>query len=135
MAPAVRCAMKIAHALSEDYKDKFNHITGIEFSMGLDHGHMMGTKNLSDTDMEHLTWFGTCVFKAMKVARECTRPFYVGITSLVYHNLSEDMRVSTKRILGLKKSVDVWTKVSYVFDNVKKHLYQSNNKLPIDDEA
>jgi class 3 adenylate cyclase len=134
MSPAVKCAMKIVHALSEDYKQKFEHIVGIEFSIGIDHGHIMGTKNLSDIGMEHLSWFGTCIFKAMRVAKDCSHPFYIGITSLVYHNLSEEMRISTKRILGLRKSVDVWTKVTYQYENVKKHLYQTNHKLPIDDE-
>lgn len=133
MNTAVKCAMRITQALSDDYKQKFAHIQGLEFSMGLDHGHIMGTKTLSDTDMEKLTWFGTCIFKAMRVSKECSRPFYIGVTSLIYHDLSEDMRINTRRILGIKKSVDVWTKVTYQFDNVKKHLYQTNNKLPIDD--
>ena len=133
---AVKGAMKIAHALSEDYKSKFAHINGLEFAMGMDHGHIMGTKNLSDVNgMEHLSWFGTCIYKAMRICRECSRPFYIGVSGNIYHNLGEDLRITYRRILGLKKSVEVWTKVTYQYENVKKHLYQTNHKIPMDEEA
>ncbi len=131
---AVKAAMKIAYALSEDYKADFAHITGLEFSMGMDHGHIMGTKNLSDIGMEHLTWFGTCIYKAMRICKECSRPFYIGVSGTIYHSLGEDLRITYKRILGIKKSIDVWTKVTYQYENVKKHLYQTNHKIPIDSE-
>ena len=131
---AIKTAMKVAHALSEDYKADFAHITGLEFAMGIDHGHIMGTKNLSDNNMEHLSWFGTCIYKAIRICKECSRPFYVGVSGIIYHNLGEDLRIAYKRILGIKKSVDVWTKVTYQYENVKKHLYQTNHKIPIDSE-
>ena len=131
---AIKTAMKVAHALSEDYKADFAHITGLEFAMGMDHGHIMGTKNLSDIGMEHLTWFGTCIYKAIRICKECSRPFYIGVSGTIYHSLGEDLRITYKRILGIKKSIDVWTKVTYQYDNVKKHLYQTNFKLPIDSE-
>lgn len=131
---AIKTAMKVAHALSEDYKADFAHITGLEFAMGMDHGHIMGTKNLSDIGMEHLTWFGTCIYKAIHICKECSRPFYIGVSGTIYHSLGEDLRITYKRILGIKKSIDVWTKVTYQYENVKKHLYQTNFKLPIDSE-
>ena len=131
---AVKGAMKIAYALSETFKTEFAHISGLEFAMGMDHGHIMGTKNLSDTGMEHITWFGSCIYKAMRICRECSRPFYIGVSGTIYHSLGEDMRIYYRRILGLKKSVDVWTKVTYQYENVKKHLYQTNHKIPLDSE-
>ena len=133
LEPAVKGAMRIAHALSEDFKPHFSGILGLEFSMGLDHGHIMGTKNLSDNGMEHLTWFGSCIFKAMRIAKECSRPFYVGISGSIYHNISEDLRIAQRRILGIKKTVEMWTKVSYQYENVKKHLYQTNHKIPLEE--
>ena len=71
----------------------------------------------------------------MRICKECSRPFYIGVSGIIYHNLGEDLRITYRRILGLKKSVEVWTKVSYQYENVKKHLYQTNHKIPIDDEA
>ncbi len=130
----VKGALKIAHALSEDFKEQFAGINGVEFSMGLDHGHIMGTKNMSDNGNEHISWFGSCIYKATRIAKECARPFYVGISGVIYHSLGEDMRIATRRILGIKKNVEIWTKVSYQYENVKKHLYQTNHKISPDAE-
>ena len=130
---AVMCAMKIAHALSEDFKYQFSAIPGLEFSMGLDHGHIMGTKNLSDGGLDDITWFGACINKAQRICKECARPFYVGVSGNIYHSLDDDMRLTQRRILGIKKNVEIWTKVSYQYENVKKHLYQTNHKISLDE--
>ena len=39
-----------------------------------------------------------------------------------------------RRILGIRKKVEIWTKVSYQYENVKKHLYQTNHKISFDEE-
>ena len=132
---AVIGALKITYALSETFKQQFAAISGLEFAMGIDHGHIMGTKNLSDVNMERLTWFGTCIYKAMRICKESSRPFYVGISGIIYHNISKELRTTSRRILGIKKSVEVWTKVTYHYENVKKHLYQTNHKIPIEEEV
>ena len=129
----VRYAMKVSQALGEDFKQLFADIPGVEFSMGLDHGHIMGTKCQSDCGYDKISWFGSCIYKAMRISKECARPFYIGISGTIYHNLGEEMRIAQRHILGIKKSVDIWTKVSYQYDNVKKHLYQTNHKIPIDE--
>lgn len=131
---AVKGAMNIAYAVSETFKKQFSAISGLEFSMGLDHGHIMGTKNQSDCGYDHMSWFGTCIFKAIRISKECGRPFYIGLPSSVYHLLNEDMKRAERRILGFKKPVDIWNKISYQYENVKKHLYQTNHKLNIEDE-
>lgn len=130
---AVKGALKVSHALSEDFKSQFDTIPGFEFAMGIDHGHIMGTKTQSDNGTEHFAWFGSCVYKAMRICKECARPFYIGISGSIYHSLGEDLRTTTKRILGIKKSVEIWTKISYQYDNVKKHLYQTNHKISLDE--
>ena len=133
LEPAVKGAMRIAHAITEDFKSQLSGILGLEFSMGLDHGHIMGSKNLSDHGTEHITWFGSSIYKAMRIAKECQRPFQVGISGSIYHSLSEEMRITQRRVLGIKKTIEMWTKVSYQYENVKKHLYQTNQKLPLDE--
>lgn len=133
-AEAVKGALKIAHAITEDFKEPFAALNGLEFAMGLDHGHIMGTKNLSDNGLEHISWFGTCIHKAMRIAKECARPFYIGISGVIYHSLDETLRIATRRILGIKKNVEMWTKVTYQYENVKKHLYQTNHKISPEEE-
>lgn len=129
----VRGAMKIVHAITEDFKQQFSFISGLEFAMGMDHGHIMGTKSLSDNGSEHISWFGSCIYKAMRICKECSRPFYVGISGSIYHSLEDSLRITTRRILGIKKNVDMWTKVTYQYENVKKHLYQTNHKISPDE--
>lgn len=130
---AVKSAIKISTFLSEALKTKFGNITGLEFGMGMDHGHIMGTKNLSDNGIECLTWFGTSILKAKSICRECARPYYLGISSVIYHGLDEELLITIKRILGIKKRVELWTKVSYQYENNKKHLYQTNHRIALDD--
>ena len=131
---AVKCALKITHALSEDFKQQFAGILGFEFSMGLDHGHIMGTKTISDNGIESISWFGSCIYKAKRIAEESSRPFYVGISSAIYHSLDESLRIAQRRILGIKKNVEMWNKSTYQYDNVKKHLYQTNHKFSLEEE-
>lgn len=131
---AVLGALKISSAIGEDFKSLFNVIPGMEFSMGIDHGHIMGTKNLSDNGIEHISWFGSCILKAARISKECARPFYLGVSGSIYHNLGESLRTTRKRILGIGKNVDIWTKITYYYDNVKKHLYQTNHKISLDDQ-
>ena len=131
---AVKGAMRIAYALSESFKQLFADLPGFEFSLGIDHGHIMGTKNISDTCYDHITWFGSCVDKAMRIGKECARPFHIGISGSIYHNLDESLRITERRILGIKKKVEIWTKISYQYENVKKHLYQTNHKISLDEE-
>ena len=56
---AVTGALKVVYALTDKYKHQFSSINGLEFAMGLDHGHIMGTKTLSDHGIETMSWFGT----------------------------------------------------------------------------
>lgn len=129
MKKAVSGALKMVYALTESFKSKFDLVSKMEFGMGLDHGHIMGTKTLLDHGFEQITWFGSCIFKAISVAKECGRPYYVGVSSIVYHNLDESLLITTRRIIGIKKRIELWTKVTYQYENVKKHLYQTNHKI------
>ena len=69
----------------------------------------------------------------MRISKECARPFYIGISGSVYHNLPDELRTTTRRILGIRKSIEMWTKVTYQYENVKKHLYQTNHKISLDE--
>jgi len=130
---AVRCAMNIASALFTTYHPTFGNIAGLEFAIGMDHGHIMGTKNLSDNNLEQLNWFGSCIYKAIRIGHESIRPYHISISSVLFHNLPEELRIKVRRILGIKKNSEIWTKVTYQHENVKHHLYQTNHKISIEE--
>ena len=128
----VKKALKISSALNDEFKSNFDMI-GLEFAMGMEHGHIMGSKTLSDNGLEQISWFGTCICKAKEICRQCARPFHMGVSSMIFHNLSDDMRTKQRNILGIKKTVELWAKVSYQYENTKHHLYQTNQKISIDE--
>ena len=103
MTNSIKGAMKVVSALCETFKPHFSSITGFEFGMGIDHGHIMGIKTLSDGNFEKITWFGSCIYKAIRICKESSRPFYISISGCIYRNLGNDMKTATRRILGIKK--------------------------------
>ncbi|MBR0178315.1 MAG: hypothetical protein IJQ11_12925 [Bacteroidales bacterium] len=132
---AVRTAMKIAFALSDTYKPLYANIPNIEFSMGIDHGHVLGKKSLTEIGSDRITWFGMSIYKAKAISKESARPYHIGVASIVFNNLEESLKTKEKRILGIKKTVELWTKVSYMHENSKKHYYQTNHKLDFKEET
>lgn len=123
---AVDIALKTADLLSVTLSHEFEKHTHVNFSIGVDKGNILGTKCISDKRNEHISWFGTPIKKAIAISHQCTRPFFVGISGTVYEHLNEDMLTTTKHILGIKKHVEIWSRISYQFENIKKHLYQTN---------
>ena len=130
----VNIALKIADLCSIKLREVFEKHCHLNFSMGIDNGNILGTSTISDNQQQHVAWFGLAIDKAMAIAQRTMRPFYVGVSGTVFHHLNEDLLTTTKRILGIKKQVEIWEKASYEFENVKKHLYQTNFHKDIDEQ-
>lgn len=130
----VNIALKIADLFSIKLREVFEKHCHLNFSMGIDNGNILGTSTISDNQQQHVVWFGLAIDKAMAIAQRTMRPFYVGVSGTVFHHLNEDLLTTTKRILGIKKQVEIWEKASYEFENVKKHLYQTNFHKDIDEQ-
>lgn len=124
---AVKTALQLSTMLNECLPDKIVQYTPhIDFAIGIDHGHILGSKVRSDNAMEHMIWYGVSIDKAKAICGECSRPFFVGVSNSVYTTLDESLRIATKRLLGIKRKVEIWSKISYQFENVKHHMYQTN---------
>lgn len=126
VSDVVNIAFQIADLLSLKLRETFEKHTHTNFSMGIDNGNILGTKTINGDNFCQTIWFGTAIDKAATIAQKCLRPFFIGISGTVFHHLDDELRTTTKRILGIKKQVDIWERVSYQYDNVKKHLYQTN---------
>lgn len=122
----VEVAMKIANLFSVQLRESIEKVAAISFAMGIDIGNVLGTKVKSDFDYSEVIWFGKAINKAMTICHECNRPYFVGVSGTIYNHLDENLRVTTKRIIGIKKQVELWNRLSYQFENEKKHLYQTN---------
>ncbi|MBO7083004.1 MAG: hypothetical protein J6W30_04090 [Bacteroidales bacterium] len=130
----VDVAIKTATLFCTTLREPIEKHSHISFSMGIDHGNILGTKTISNDKFPQMVWFSPDIEKARTIAKECQRPFFVGLSGTVYHHLDDSLKRTSKRILGIKKEVDIWNRVAYEFDNVKKHLYQTNFQKPFEED-
>ena len=131
----VDIAMKTADLISLGLKETLEKHTHNNFSLGIDNGNILGSKVSNEINGNQIIWFGRTIEKAITISHQCQRPFYVGLSRTVFHHLDESLTKTTKRILGIKKEVDVWTRASYQFENIKKHLYQTNFHRSFEEQA
>ena len=130
----VDVAIKTANLLNITLRETIEQVTHLNFGIGVDHGNILGTKTTDENGYSHVAWFGHTIEKAITICKFSQRPFYVGISRSVYHHLDDSLKITTKTILGIKKEVNLWNRMSYEFDNVKKHLYQTNALRTFEDE-
>ena len=130
----VNVAIKTATLLNVSLRETFEKQTHLNFGIGVDHGNVLGTKAVNENGYPHIAWYGNTIEKAIALSRFSQRPFLVSVSRSVYHHLDESIKTTTKHILGIKKEVNLWTRMSYQFDNVKKHLYQTNAQISFNDE-
>lgn len=122
----VDIAVKTATLFCTTLREQIEKHCHLSFSMGIDYGNILGTKTFINDKFSQVVWFSPDIEKAITIAHECQRPFFVGISGTVYHHLDDSLKRTSKRILCIKREVDIWNRVSYEFENVKKHLYQTN---------
>ncbi|MCR5644804.1 MAG: hypothetical protein K6F96_00215 [Bacteroidales bacterium] len=122
----VDIAIKTANLLSITLRETIEQHTHLNFGFGVDCGKILGTKAFDENNYPHMAWFGRTVEKALALSHLSQRPFFVSISRSAYHQLDESLKTTTKKILGIKKQVDIWTRVHYEFQNEKKYMYQTN---------
>jgi hypothetical protein len=127
-------AVKTANLFNVSLRETFEKHTHLNFGIGMDHGNILGTKAIDENGSPHIAWFGNAIEKAIALCHLSQRPFLVSVSRSVYHHLDDSLKVTTKHILGIKKEVSLWTRMSYQFDNVKKHMYQTNAQISFNDE-
>lgn len=130
----VDVAIKTANLLNVNLRETIEKHTHLNFGIGVDHGNILGTKTIDENGYTHISWFGRSIEKAIALCHQSQRPFFVSVSRSVYHHLDDSLKTTTKSILGIKKEVNLWTRMSYLFDNTKKHLYQTNAQRSFNDE-
>lgn len=130
----VDIAIKIASLFNVTLRETVEQHTHVNFGIGVDHGNILGTKTTDENGYTHIAWFGHAIEKAITLCHLSQRPFFVSVSRSVYHHLDEKLKTATKHILGIKKEINLWTRMSYQFDNAKKHLYQTNAQRSFNDE-
>lgn len=130
----VDTAIKTANLFNISLREPIEKLSHLNFGIGVDHGNILGTKTIDENGYPHIVWFGHTIEKAITICHLSQRPFFVSVSRSVHHKLDDSLKTTTKHILGIKKEVDLWTRMSYQFENVKKHLYQTNAQRSFNDE-
>lgn len=114
-------ALKLSHILGKVLVKSLDDFVNLSFSIGVDHGRILGIKSNNKT-----FWYGTCIEKAEAISDACMKPCYLGISGLVYSELSNNLKNMTRRILGFPKKEQVWNKDHYTFEYESKHYYSTS---------
>lgn len=118
---AVKHAMHLTYILTETLKAYADHFNQMNFSIGIDHGRILGTNE------GRLIWRGICIEKAKMISELCIKPYRIGISESVYRTLKDGDKSITKHFLGIPKKEAIWERNSYDFHNVHKHLYTTRH--------
>jgi class 3 adenylate cyclase len=128
---AVYAAMQMTYIISSD--DGINtHLakySPVNFGIGIDFGHILCTKiGLSRTpNNQDLIWIGHAVNKSTVISDKCTSPYHVGVASIVYDNLNDNMKYTTKKnAWGYEEKISMWTQ-GYITYNGQNEIYYFTN--------
>ena len=128
LSNAVKSAMQMKYMLTENevVKKKLEKYSSIDFGIGIDDGKILCTKvGLAGTNNRDLVWIGNAVNKSVKIGDKLRSPKHIGISSLVYNNLNDEVKYHTKKD-GSK--VDMWTQ-GYFRYNENTEIYYYTNYL------
>lgn len=119
-------AYKLSFILGKFLPKKIEQFNSISFSIGIDHGRILGVK-IGDEKI----WLGTCINKAAAISELCIKPSYLGISGFIYSELGDEMKTYTRHILGIPKKENTWLRGSYQFENEHKHFYTSHYTIEV----
>ena len=129
LSNAVRAAMKMKYMLTSPestVKTKMEKYSSLDFGIGLDYGKILCTKvGISGTNNRDLVWVGNAVNKSVKLGDTRHSPNHIGISSIVYSNLDDDVKFHKEdSIFGGKVKVDMWESDWMTYnDETQKYHY------------
>lgn len=124
---AVKAAMQMKYMLSVDeggIRKKMDTYSSPDFGIGIDYGEILCTKvGTGGVNNRDLVWVGNAVNKSVKIGDKQSCPRHVGISSMVYSNLTDQMKIHEyDSDLGTKERVQMWT--GYSSDLVYNGKYE-----------
>ena len=129
LSNAVKAAMQMRYAITHLVNDNLKNYTDINFGIGIDYGKILSTKvGVGGTDeTKDLIWIGNAVNKSAKISDECSSPYHIGISNIVYNNLMDKVKYGEKKnILGEVYEVDMWSKSYFIYNGNNEEYYRTN---------
>ena len=132
LCTAVKAAMKMRYMLSIDeggVSKLLKKYTEINFGIGIDDGNILcakfgkgGVSNKND-----LVWLGNAVNKSVKISDTRKSPHYIGISSYVYSNLTDEVKYHEKEnSWGQKEKINMWNSGNFNYNGSNENFYYTS---------
>ena len=129
LSNAVKAAMQMHYAITDLINETLKNYTDIDFGIGIDDGKILATKvGIGGNDnTKDLILISNAVNKSTKISDKCKNPYYVGISKLVYDNLEDYVKYSTKKnAWGQEEKVNMWHSASFEYNGQHETYYYSS---------
>jgi adenylate cyclase len=136
LSNAVLTAMRIKYMLSDSangINTQLKKYSEVDFGIGVDHDEILCTKvGIGGSHNRDLFWISNGVNKSTVIGNECKSPNYIGISSNVYNNLTDEAKYGTKKDdWGREIKVDMWTSSSFIYNGSIEYYYYTRWHLPV----
>ncbi|MBL7979866.1 MAG: hypothetical protein JNN12_16130 [Bacteroidetes Order II. Incertae sedis bacterium] len=134
---AVMAAMTMTYIISsnEGINNELQKYSTVDFGIGIDFGHILCTKIglVKKPNNKDLIWIGHAVNKSTVISDSRKSPFHVGISSVVYSNLNDNVKYHTqKNYWGQEEKINMWTKGYITYDGKQEEYYYTNYYFTVD---
>lgn len=128
LSTAVKAAMQMKYTITHVINTYIEKYSPIDFGIGLDDGKILCTKiGVGGENNRDLIWIGNAVNKSTVISDKSKSPNQIGISSVVYNNLTDEVKYTTKKnIRGEDEKVDMWKKASISYNSQTEDYYYTN---------
>jgi adenylate cyclase len=129
---AVKAAMQIRFMIAHEgsgINKLLKPYSAVDFGIGIDHGNILCTKIGVgwDNNTKDLVWIGSPINKSVIMSDQCRSPYHIGISNLVYINLTDSAKFGTqKNAWGQELSTNMWTLSQVLYNGSSESYYKSN---------
>lgn len=129
---AVKAAMNICYMITSPdagINELLSKYSAVNFGIGLDFGKVLCTKIGvgRDNNTQDLIWIGNAVNRSVVISDECGSRHYIGISSIVYNNLSDDLKYHKyKDSYGFERSDNMWVTDYVTYNGIREIYYKTS---------
>ncbi|GAS84921.1 adenylate/guanylate cyclase domain-containing protein [Paenibacillus amylolyticus] len=131
LSNAVKAAMKMKYMISHSESGINNYLSkysAIDFGIGVDDGKILATKiGIAGENNRDIFWVGNAVNKSTRLGDEAKAPNHISISSYVYNNLTDEVKIHTyTNDWGVKQAVNMWTSHTFQYNDRWETYYSTN---------
>ncbi len=132
LSNVVMAAMQIRYMIANEesgINTLLEKYSAVNFGIGLDHGKTLCAKVGigGDNNTKDLIWIGNSINKSVIISDECSKPYYIGISAIVYENLLDWAKYGNQTdAWGNLQKVDMWTSYNVKYNGKWETYYKTS---------